>query len=720
MKLVNWSRSAVGVLVVLSACLIALGCGDDELPVTTGSPTTGNTTADASTGGTDPGTTTGGIQDATTGTTDPGTTGGTDDAGTTGSDPGGTGEDPGGTTGGEDVEDTCNCNDGNPCTKDKCDDAGNCTHEPSTGAECAPTIKLTYPGRATTWGYTPTIAVEGEVTSPLGEVSKLTVNGIDVQANGNSFGMTLPETQHGVNILSAQVTDAAGQATAVQSFLMGEGFYPVHESPSTDTLVTKGLVVYMGKSLWDDDDLTDVDDVATLAHLVLDNLDVGALIPQPLTSEGEEPGIGWCEWTVFVYDVTFDVYSVDVKPAPGGVFLSGTLTNLVIDFDAKAPDFLCPDAIGTATAATVTLGAFASIWLDANGKPQVVVADGDVDAVLGPLVFDITGGIVSGLDFILNWFDSQIAGWIELAVEDALVNSVSPMIGQLIDGVGTFVQGFEIPALLGITPAVQVEVAVEPSYIFLDNSGATIGLAISATTPGGISGVQAYGSLARNGCFDGDEPSLQIPKDSHVAVALHDDLLNQALFAAWWGGLLDVDIDVDKLADIQLDLPIDGLKVAVKNFLPPVMTSCTPNGKTQVQLGDVRIVASFDFNGAPASVEAFVSAAFEIELDVAAAPGSTVDITFGVSKPVALDFEIVSTTGSLDGAKNLLQIILTNVVEDVVLKSLSEGIFKSFPVPSFDLSTVIPGVPADTVLAFDPTDLKRLGGYVVLNGTVVD
>lgn len=619
-----------------------------------------------------------------------------------------------------DTADCGGCDDQNACTVDHCKD-GECVYEPSHSPECAPSVHFTYPPRGGIFGYSESVLVEGEAKSPSGSDSKLLVNGDETATDPNGlFSTGVVGPQHGINTLSAEVTDASGQGRAVQSFLMGEGFYNTTSGNPKDALVNNGLVTFLGADLWDDDDLDDVDDVATVAHLVLQSLDVAALLPQPLTPAGEEPGIGWCEWTIFITEVTYDVYNVDVAPKAGGALLSGSLSNLVIGFDAKAPDFGCPDAIGTATAAVVTLGAFVTISLGDDFKPKVGVADGDVDVVIGPLTFDITGGFASGLEWLLNWFNSSVSGWIETAVEGALVSKVSPLVAELINGVSVFAQAFEIPPLMDLTAPVTATIGVVPSHIQLSQDGAVIGVAASLTAVAGPDDLDATGSLARNGCFGGEESPLQVPTNAHIAIAIHDDLLNQGLFAAWWSGLLHVKVDPSVLETLKVELPVDDLSAEVELLLPPILTSCTPNGTTQLQLGDLKVSASFNLNGAPASLTAFASGAFEVDLDAAPAEGATVELTFGVSSVVNLEFEILETTGAIEGAKDVTQLLLSNIVEDVVVNSLSAGVFQSFPVPTFDISTIIPGIPEATTLTFVPHELVRQGGYIVLNGTVVE
>src|SRR5689334_176077 len=124
----------------LGLCATAIACGDDS----------SHPGADGSIGGTE--------------ATD-GMTVGTDDATVGSADT---------TAGG------CDCDDDNPCTEDACD-GGTCTHTPlAVSNECRPQIDVEYPPRAATiigdLG-TPTVTVTGTVSSGLGAIDNLTLNG---------------------------------------------------------------------------------------------------------------------------------------------------------------------------------------------------------------------------------------------------------------------------------------------------------------------------------------------------------------------------------------------------------------------------------------------------------------------------------------------------------------------------------------------------------------
>ncbi len=127
----------------------------------------------------------------------------------------------------------------------------------------------------------------------------------------------------------------------------------------------------------------------------------------------------------------------------------------------------------------------------------------------------------------------------------------------------------------------------------------------------------------------------------------------------------------------------------------------------------------FEVNGQPASVDAWVSAAVEVDLEAEAAPDATVSFTFGVVRLISSGFQVLATTGPLEGAEALIEAVLHEVVTGLIADTLSGGVFHSFPVPHLDLGGYIPGLPAGTIVSFDPNAVGRKDGYVMLTGKAV-
>ncbi|MFT7621661.1 MAG: hypothetical protein ACI9WU_000825 [Myxococcota bacterium] len=710
----RFARAALTTLLTASLGLQLAACSSDGTPVEVVEPT-GSTTSSGT------GSATGGTTGTTSTTSGDATTGGGQDT-TSGGDTDSTGADTGGQDTGTTGSDPCGgtCDDGNNCTKDVCYSDGTCEHLAETKEGCVPTLIITDPPRAAWLLQADSVPVKGTAVSLQG-AGKLSFGGIEIPvAVDGAFESAIAFPEHGVNLVVAEYADSVGKARHVQSFVMGQFFYDVLDGPKEDAKVDNGLTVFLGAELWDDDDTSDLDDVASFVHKALEGIDIVSLIPTPLTPEGEEPGFGWCSWSVTVSDIDYSIQDVDVKTTNGGLILQVELTNISVSFAAIAPAFACPDAIGSASTDLATGDVVAKIALLPSGEIKVTVDPADVSIVIGELDFDITEGATSWLDFLFNWFSGSIENWFETGVENALVEVVAPLVSGLLDGIGTWVQTFDIPPFLGGSQPVSVTAVVSPSFLSLEPSGAVIGLGVSATTPKGASWLAAPGSLARFGCFDGVEPPLDIPKDKPVTMAVHDDVLNQALFAAWWGGILNVQVDESLVQVFVPDLEVEGLEITVDPKSPPIVTSCVIDGQTHLQIGDMRVLTTFDVNGEPAAIEALVTASFEASISVAQAPGATLAIGFGIHDVHFLDFHLVGISGAIQGKEALLEELMRALVQNLIVEALGESAFEEFPIPQFDLSTFIPGLPPNTVLSFDPGELTRQHGYSIIEGAVTD
>jgi hypothetical protein len=335
-----------------------------------------------------------------------------------------------------------------------------------------------------------------------------------------------------------------------------------------------------------------------------------------------------------------------------------------------------------------------------------------------PPVFDLDQGLASSFDWLINWFNGTMADAIEEAVEETINGQLAPTVKLLFESLSDYEETFEVPPFLGATQAVPVGVKVQPAFLSLDPTGGLAALSVSASAQKGPSWLTSPGSLAREGCLDSVETSVDLPTDAPLVMAIHDDVVNQGLFGAWWGGVLHVTVDESLLTTLEVELPIDEIDAQLDPMLPPVLTSCTSNGKPQLHVGDLRILTTFLLNGELAAVEAYASAAFEVEMTAAAAPGATIDLGLGLQNVVWLDFELVSVSGAIQGRQDILQVLIEGLVSEVLANALSNGVFQQFPVPQLAIGTFVPGLPANAALGFIPESLVRKQGYTILSGKV--
>lgn len=611
----------------------------------------------------------------------------------------------------------CGCDDGDPCTSDECAAEGGCIHEPQKAPGCAPTVVIQSPPRATTMYDPAELAVAGTHSAPAG-LDALTLNSGPLTAQGPPWATEL-KTEHGLNILRAEVVDLAGASDrAVHGAIVGQAFYPVTQGDDPSAGVNNGLIVYLGEEVWDDDDMSDADDIATIVANVIDGIDLSSLLSQTLFAEGEGPGLLWCQWAVAINDIEFEVASLDLTPVPGGLALVAVLKDFLIDFAATDSTFLCVDAVGTAKSAEIQIEAVMWISLDDQGALSVV-AD-EVKVEIAPPTIDFTTGFLSLFDWFVNWFKGPLSTLIENQVEAALVDQVGPLIAQVLDSFATDGFEFEIPSIMNVTQPTVVTLGVIPKYVAFDSFGATMALSVRVTAPKPAAlDISSLGSLARNGCLHGNPKAFIVPTSSPMVLAAHDDLLNQVLFAAWWGGAIHVTLP-PSLVDgflANIDIAVSDVELTLDPLLPPVVTSCTPSGNMQLQLGDLHTTVSLTLGDSPASAEVFLSVI--VEVNPTTAPGleeGTINIALEVLDLVRFDLEIVSAGGVFEGQEGLLDTLLGDVLVDMVMGQIGEGLVPSFPIPSIDIGGIVESIPEGTSIGFSPDALSRSGAYTVLMG----
>ena len=701
------TATAVGLLGSCAAeSSVATGAVDGTVG-TDGSDSADNTDdTDAATDSTDGAPdTTDGSTDATDGGTDGTTDGSTDaidatDGGTDANDGTGCGD----------------CDDGDPCTTDQCGAGGQCTHKAGGGPECVPTLEIASPSRGETRIGEEAFEVEGTAQDASGGPALLTINGnaIPVNADGSFLAALYPS--HGINTLEAVASTEGGYNTArIQSVLVGDTFYPTHQGRGPGTIIGDGIQAWLGKDFWDDGDRGDLDDFAAITAAILEDTDFLAFLPPTIKGEGEAGGALWCEWTVNVTAIDFTMGDVDITPTPGGLSLSIALKDIVVAFEAIAPDLGCPDAIGTATIESVTVDTSLAIALAGTGAILVDVPELEVQ-ITEP-VLDITDGFAAFFDWAFNWFNGTFANVIETGIEAGVTGYVVPSIQEALEGFTSYTTTLTIPAFAGITKPVDVTLAADPTTFTLDYGGAFIGLGASVIAKQGIPDtIKVLGSLARQSCLGAGSAPFELPQDAPLALAISDDLLNQLLFGAFYGGLLHLDIPGSFIAD---KLGFDGLKVdtiSLKPLLPPVITSCLTPGSITLQIGDFGVSVSLDVGGKSGTLDAFLFASADVTLKTVNGPDG---VELGVSVD-ALDtfaFEVIDATGALDGSEAVIELLFKELASSLVKDAVGNGLLQSFPIPSFDISSFVSGLPSLS-LGFNPQQIGSKNGYTLITGTV--
>jgi len=699
----KYSLTLCALLLLLTACSTGAtgardgdgtGGGDDG----TASGTAGTT---ATTGIADDTTTTGPTTtDSTTGDTESG-----EDVGVTSTSDDGQPEDSGP---GFDGEVVCQCDDNNPCTEDVCLDDGSCTNELVKVPECAPSVTIDVPPRASTLYSAPVVDLSGTVSAPIGP-SQLVANGAGITPEDGLWGQGV-EPVHGINVLRAEVTDGLNvKRRAVQAFLLGQAFYPTTKGDSPDAAVNNGMFIYLGKETWDA--------LADLTKVVLDDLDLSALLQQTLVAEGQGPSLAWCEWNLAIDDISFYVQKFELIPVTGGIALIATIKELSVDFAATDPTFLCIDAVGVATTDTITLSAV--LWVDLGEDGEFTITADEVQAVIAPPTIDFTKGFLSLVDWFINWFNGPLASLLSSQLETVIQEQIAPLIQQVFDGFANDGMAFDVPSFMGVTTPVTVTFGMAPTWLNIDQTGAKLAMGVRVTANQGLpSDIASPGSLARNGCLHGEEQAVAIPAGAPMSLGLHDDLLNQLMFAAWWGGAIHLTLPETLIESLMsnVELALTNVKLTLDPRLPPVITSCTDSGNMELHLGDMRLDVQFDLAEKPASAELYLSAKVEVVPTTVLGEDGNLNVALEIADLVAFEYQLVAAGGIFEGVEAGIDTLLGNVLVDMLMEQIAAGFTPSFPIPSIDIGGIVEGLPPGTTISLSISDLSRKGAYTVLSG----
>ncbi len=618
-------------------------------------------------------------------------------------------------TGGACVGTPLDCEDANPCTVDACT-SGACTHKAVAGDACALRIDLTWPPRGASVTAGGPLTLEGSITSPAAPIEAATLDGVPVEVSAEG-AFTVPfDPVAGLNVIRLKVRDGLGrEADRVQSFLYA-GAFTKPGTPTAPTLLPQALEVWLRYDVFDDDDTSDLDDVATLVRRALDGLDIGAYIPHPLTAEGEGPSALWCTWTIDVSQVSYDVGWVDFFPTDGGLWLSVTLTDFAAYLDAVAPALLCPDAHGWVYADTIGIDAEVKVAVAGSGAISTSVPY--VAATVEGIELALDGGFASLFDWLLNWFSDSFSTKIEQAVEDWVPQSLVPLLNGVLGKVVTYQKALDLPGVSGNEPGAPVTAAVRAQAIELSYEGmrlvAKAGAEVAVTPPH-----DTPGSLARGDCLGADPGAFFLPGWDQVEAAVSEDLLNRALWALWAGGHLNVTLDETLLGDAVKQFNLKELVVTLDPLLPPVVTSCATPGELVAQLGDLQLKAAFDLGGGPGELVLYGTLA--VAVTPVLVPGATRnELSLEVGEVRDLGVDVVHAEGTGTALAGLVETLLVDVVRDVVLGTLVKDAIAAWPVPEIDLGAYVPGLPSGSVVTFDPQTLEPVDhGHVLLGGTVM-
>lgn len=612
-------------------------------------------------------------------------------------------------------ESDADCEDGNPCTTNLCDGQGECRIEPVISNACRPQIEVDYPPRgATIQGKpgVPVVIVTGKVESAAGPIESLLLNdkSVSVAADG-AFSIDFTAAPGG-NTLDFVVQDAVGATRRrVQSFLWSSE-YKKPEVPG-EQMVTDGLAFYLSQNALDDGDpAAPPDDIASVLSIALANLNIAALI-DPNTPITSSQG-----YNIYLTALNFGSARVGLQARDGGLFITADLENVEGKLFFDCTQFGCELAGGDSTGglSVVKLGVTAEtmIWVDAQGQVQVTAMNAmtslnsnDVDiwsnnvwtnfliTIIKPFIM---GGVVNDIINMLNeTIDTQLGPALATALNTLEVNAL-----------------FDLPHLGG-GESIPVNLVTRFADTIFHDGTAPPDPSPPASGEIHQSGGGYYtkdvtpydneGVPGRVGCGAAEE-ALTLPRTAEVEVALADDMINQVLYGAWRGGLLEFVVPPEFAGD---DPSVEIKKFIASGMLAPTASDCRSPGELLAHIGDLRFDAEMVVLGKPMTFTAFASMIVRLEVSV---NGNKVAV--GIPEVVEIRTELNANEDMMIPLEPIVAGQLESGLSDTITMALGGGGLGGIDLPVVDLSAQLGLPPGTATLTITAETVVRTPGTTVI------
>ncbi|MBI5511745.1 MAG: hypothetical protein HY903_23565 [Deltaproteobacteria bacterium] len=624
------------------------------------------------------------------------------------------------------------CDDGSDCTADSCDVDAGCGHALVVSLRCRPQIVVDYPPRAATIQGTTPVAVTGRVTSGNGAISVLTINGqeVGVDPETGAFSFDFAATV-GANVLELAATDAAAvSASRLQAFHLSADYRLPDVAAPGSGAIDLGAAVWLAQASIDDGQAPPPVDLAAIVEYVLANLDLNSLVDSsaPLASTA-----GFDIY--YVSDLAIGGTASSLAAIDGGLHLVASLTSLTggLVFDCPCSGATCGcwfaggDSTGGWRIDAIVVEADLLIGV-ASDHSLTITALNTTSAVSG---FDAWSNN-SWTNFLISIIKPFIMGGLVADLESTLESQLTVSLPGVIVGV---LSELAAPRALAVT---RLDGALDPGTSQPITVGVTLAGDFSLTEfgdaapgpQGGVFGMRAWATTAaagvpvgapwdanlgvplRTGCGAGPQ-ALVVPELASAEEVYADDVLNEVLRAAWWGGWLEQPVQLADLPATELAAAgITSFVGTLSGWLPPLLSDCAA-GELRFYVGDLRLDATVEIEGQTVNVVSWAS------FDAPATLRATVtglEVVLGVPEHVQVGLD-VAQDDQLGHEGALAESWRTVIVPALVTRAGSGQPVVVVPHFEIDVSAALGQAPGTTLmrpvpLATPPASERQAGNTV--------
>ena len=617
------------------------------------------------------------------------------------------------------------CDDGNGCTEDVCQD-GACSGTPLETEECALDVLIEHPPRASTIDGDPNILIQGRVISPAGAIASLKLNGTEYSPSPDG-SFSIPLTSYvGINPIELIAYDVFDRtAKDSRAYLYAESLISAGV-PTAIIPVKNASNIWLAREAFDDDDPTDLDDIAALATRVMESFDANTMLPHPIPvcaspedlSDDSEicleqaPSYLGCNWTVDITNVNYDVKKLNFTPVPDGLVLSAELDNFTAEQSLIAGG-LCPDCIGNIAIDTMAIEGTIPVTITPQNDIEISVTG--LQVTVDGLDVTCEDGFGSWVNWLINWFEGTIETTFENLLSEFVPNSLVPLVSGILDQLLDYEIIFPVPAFAENGTDTTMHLKVSPEELELDTLGTEWTLNLGAATSSPIVNIGA-GTIARNNC-DGMEPNktFWLPAQANIEASLHEDFMNQLLYVAWQAGHLNMKLN-DEIISGSNPLKISNVDIEIEPMLPPVLTTCAPGFQPELQIGDLYSTGTMRILNNDVTLEFYASTRLRIEPKVETSADGVSFIGFDIPEITYLSFQMESISGLGETSIESIETFLRDMLVEYIGDGLLDTLISSYPIPIVDVSEWIPSLPEGSNVTFGIQSAETSQGHIIAGG----
>jgi len=574
-----------------------------------------------------------------------------------------------------------------------------------------PVVEFLYPTRAELVVGPPNrpLIVRGRVTDAISGISSFQVNGdvITPDTNGN-FQFTM-NPDWGVNLIEGNALDNVGnEKFFAQSYQYASVYKPVSPSRIEAGRMYDGIIAHLGQEALDDGN-NDIDDLARIAELAIENLDINSFIPSPITTFDSD--CSFWPFTIrgrlrlYVDSVSFNTPSVELTAINGGVDARVRINNFQIAI--RTAGDVCDIPInlsGSASANRVVVSG--DVLISGNGNNiQVAMPSPNVNINGLNVNINLPSAISWAVNGIINLFRNQISNLISNALEDVISDQIPDALKDILESL-SLSTGFNLP------PPVSVALNIDSNLgmVQFNTGGGDLGLDTTIYAQGVIT-PEPRGSIIQE-----NQVLPTFNATNSLGVAIGYDLINQVLYSLWYGGGLNIDAQ-DFLSGSNGQGNGTTVEANLSALSPPVF-KLTPNSANpvEIQVGDLKLDLFVDNIPNTAPINAVVYATLLVDADVRLDQSGTIELAAGQNLRLALEFD-TDLDSFLD--LNLLIGTLESALKSLLPQIISQAI-GGIPIPTFDLTSLSGNIlPTGIVLGLGNPSSRFETSYLVLEGDLV-